>query len=151
MGFAEISNEPAMVWFIIGLVCAVAEFILPGLIIIFFGIGAWCSALLLLVLDVSIFFQILIFILCSTLSLVFLRKRVSFKKEYAKDATEDFIGKRARAQESFTKGEFGKVFFKGTSWKAETLSENIIKNGDYVKITGQDSLTLLVESLKTEE
>ena len=149
MGFAEIFNEPAMVWFIIGLVCAVAEFILPGLIIIFFGIGAWCSALLLLVLDVSIFFQILIFILCSTLSLVFLRKKVSFKKEYTKDATEDFIGKRAMAQESFTKGEFGKVFFKGTSWKAETLSENIIKNGDYVKITGQDSLTLLVESLKT--
>ncbi|MCD6273079.1 MAG: NfeD family protein [Deltaproteobacteria bacterium] len=151
MGFTAIFNEPAMVWFIIGLVCAVAEFILPGLIIIFFGIGAWCSALLLLVLDVSIFFQILIFILCSTLSLVFLRKRVSFKKEYAKDATEDFIGKRARAQERFTKGEFGKVFFNGTSWKAETLSENIIKNGDYVKITGQDSLTLLVESLKTEE
>ena len=73
------------------------------------------------------------------------------KKEDAKDATEDFIGKRARAQESFTKGEFGKVFFKGTSWKAEILSESIIKKGEYVKITGQESLTLLVEPLKTEE
>jgi membrane protein implicated in regulation of membrane protease activity len=145
MGFTEIFTEPAMVWFIIGLVCVVAEFVLPGLIIIFFGIGAWCSALLLMLIDLSIFFQILIFILGSTLSLICLRKRVSFKKGYAKDATEDFIGKKARAQESFTKGEFGKVFFKGTSWKAETLSENIIKNGDYVKITGRDSLTLLVE------
>ena len=151
MGFPEMFEEPAMVWFIIGLACVLAEFALPGLIIIFFGIGAWCSALLLLAFDFSGFFQILIFILCSILSLVFLRKRVSFKKEDAKDATEDFIGKRARAQESFTKGEFGKVFFKGTSWKAEILSESIIKKGEYVKITGQESLTLLVEPLKTEE
>ena len=151
MGFTQIFNEPAMLWFIIGLVCVLAEFVLPGLIIIFFGIGAWCCALLLLVFDFSVFSQILIFILCSTSSLFFLRKRVFFKKKDEKDVTDDFIGKRARAEESFTKGEFGKVFFKGTSWKAEILSDNIIKKGDYVKITGQDSLTLLVEPLKTDE
>jgi len=144
-------KDPAMVWFLIGLACVLAEFALPGLIIIFFGIGAWCSALLLLVLDLSVFFQILFFILFSTLCLVFLRKRVSFQKEVTEDTTEEFIGKRARAQDSFTKGEFGKVFFKGTSWKAETLSKNIIEKGDYVKITGQESLTLLVELLKIEE
>ena len=144
-------KDPAMVWFLIGLACVLAEFALPGLIIIFFGIGAWCSALLLLVLDFSVFFQILFFILFSTLCLVFLRKRVSFQKEVTEDTTEEFIGKRARAQDSFTKGEFGKVFFKGTSWKAETLSKNIIEKGDYVKITGQESLTLLVELLKIEE
>ena len=144
-------KDPSMVWFLIGLACVLAEFALPGLIIIFFGIGAWCSALLLLALDLSVFFQILFFILFSTLCLVFLRKRVSFQKEVTEDTTEEFIGKRARAQDSFTKGEFGKVFFKGTSWKAETLSENIIEKGDYVKITGQESLTLLVELLKIEE
>ncbi|MBL0732404.1 MAG: NfeD family protein [Desulfosarcina sp.] len=144
-------KEPAMVWFIIGLACVLAEFALPGLIIIFFGIGAWCSALLLLALDVTVFFQILIFILCSILSLIFLRKRVSFKKEDSKDVTEDFIGKRAKAEDSFTKGEFGKVFFKGTFWKAETLSESIIRKGEYVKITGQESLTLLVEPLNVQE
>ena len=144
-------KDPSMVWFLIGLACVLAEFALPGLIIIFFGIGAWCSALLLLALDLSVFFQILFFILFSTLCLVFLRKRVSFQKEVTEDTTEEFIGKRARAQDSFTKGEFGKVFFKGTSWKAETLSEDIIEKGDYVKITGQESLTLLVELLKIEE
>ena len=144
-------KDPSMVWFLIGLACVLAEFALPGLIIIFFGIGAWCSALLLLALDLSVFFQILFFILFSTLCLVFLRKRVSFQKEVTEDTTEEFIGKRARAQDSFTKGEFGKVFFKGTSWKAETLSEDIIEKGDYVKITGQESLTLLVEPLKIEE
>ena len=142
-------KDPSMVWFLIGLACVLAEFALPGLIIIFFGIGAWCSALLLLALDLSVFFQILFFILFSTLCLVFLRKRVSFQKEVTEDTTEEFIGKRARAQDSFTKGEFGKVFFKGTSWKAETLSENIIEKGEYVKIIGQESLTLFVEPLKT--
>ncbi|MCD6184558.1 MAG: NfeD family protein [Deltaproteobacteria bacterium] len=151
MELSEMFKDPAMVWFLIGLACVLAEFALPGLIIIFFGIGAWCSALLLLVLDFSVFFQILFFILFSTLCLVFLRKRVSFQKEVTEDTTEEFIGKRARAQDSFTKGEFGKVFFKGTSWKAETLSKNIIEKGDYVKITGQESLTLLVELLKIEE
>jgi len=151
MAHPELFKEPAMVWFIIGLACVLGEFALPGLIIIFFGIGAWCTALLLLAFDLGIFFQILIFLLCSILSLVFLRKRVSFKKEAVKDLTENFIGKKAMAKESFTKGEFGKVFFNGTYWKAETLSENIIEKGEYVKITGQDSLTLFVEPLKSEK
>lgn len=144
-------KDPAMVWFLIGLTCVLAEFALPGLIIIFFGIGAWCSALLLLVLDCSVFVQILFFILCSTLCLVFLRKRVSFKKKVDGDPTEEFIGKRARAQDSFTKGEFGKVYFKGTLWKAETLSEHVIEKGEYLKITGQESLTLLVEPLNIDK
>ena len=149
MEFSEIFKEPAMIWFLIGLACVLAEFALPGLIIIFFGVGAWCSALLLLALDFSVFFQILFFILCSTLFLVFVRKKVSFEKKINKDLTEEFIGKRAKVQDSFAKGEFGKVFFKGTSWKAETLSENIIEKGEYVKIIGQESLTLFVEPLET--
>jgi membrane protein implicated in regulation of membrane protease activity len=144
-------KEPAMVWFMIGLGCVLAEFVIPGLVIIFFGIGAWCSALLLLFLDFSLFFQILCFVLCSIISLVCLRKRIFLDKGVTEDVTDDFIGKKARAQDDFRKGELGTVLFKGASWKAETSSKGSIKKGAYVKITGQDSLTLLVEPLNSQE
>lgn len=49
-------KEPAMVWFLIGLVLIVSEFAVPGLVIIFFGLGAWATALALLAIDMSLFF-----------------------------------------------------------------------------------------------
>ena len=36
---------PELFWFLLGLVLLLAEFALPGIIIMFFGIGAWITAL----------------------------------------------------------------------------------------------------------
>jgi membrane protein implicated in regulation of membrane protease activity len=48
-------KEPAMVWFLIGLILIVSEFAVPGLVIIFFGLGAWVAALALLAIEMSLF------------------------------------------------------------------------------------------------
>ena len=37
--------DPVIVWFVIGLVLALLEFALPGVILIFFGMGAWIAAI----------------------------------------------------------------------------------------------------------
>jgi membrane protein implicated in regulation of membrane protease activity len=65
-------REPAMVWFLIGLILIVSEFAVPGLVIIFFGLGAWAAALALLAIDMSLFFQIVIFLVVSITSLLVL-------------------------------------------------------------------------------
>ena len=40
---------PEIIWFLVGLVLLILEFAMPGLIIGFFGVGAWVVAIVCLV------------------------------------------------------------------------------------------------------
>ena len=138
-------KEPAMVWFLIGLVLIVAEFAVPGLVIIFFGLGAWVAALTLLAVELSLFSQIVIFLVVSIAALLALRKRFMAVAEQTPDLTDEFIGKTAVVEARVVKGAYGKVKFKGALWKAETESDRALEKGTFVKIAGYESIILKVE------
>ena len=65
--------RPELIWFLVGLLLLLAEFAIPGLIVLFFGIGAWIVAVTCLVAAPSLNVQLGIFIGSSVLSLVLLR------------------------------------------------------------------------------
>ena len=138
-------KEPAMAWFLIGLVLIVSEFAIPGLVIIFFGLGAWAAALAVLAADLPLILQILIFLVVSITTLVLLRKRFVTAADNAPDMTDEFIGKRAAVVEQITKGAYGQVKFKGALWKAETAADEVLEPGDMVVIVGYESILLKVE------
>jgi membrane protein implicated in regulation of membrane protease activity len=141
----ELLKEPVIAWFFIGLVCIVAEFALPGLIIVFFGAGAWGVALILLAVDLNLFLQLLVFIFSSVAALWLLRRRFVSKGTVSGDMAEEFIGASAQVREPLSRGQPGKVYFKGTVWKAETQSQERLAVGQYVQITGMRSIVLIVE------
>ena len=143
----EILSDPAVIWFLIGLGLLLLELVLPGLVILFFGAGAWVTALVCAITDINLNIQILIFLLASLLGLVLLRKYLknrffSKKDEEAQDQLEEFIGKKARAVDAFSKGE-GRVEFKGTRWSAR--SSKPVSEGQWVTIISKDGLTLNVK------
>ena len=145
----EILSDPAVIWFLIGLGLLLLELVLPGLVILFFGAGAWVTALVCAITDINLNIQILIFLLASLLGLVLLRKYLknrffSKKDEEAQDQLEEFIGKKARAVDAFSKGE-GKVEFKGTRWSAR--SSEPVSEGQWVTIISKDGLTLNVKPI----
>jgi membrane protein implicated in regulation of membrane protease activity len=151
MELLDFISQPAVIWFLIGLAFLLLEFVMPGLIVIFFGLGAWVTALCCLLFDIGINAQLAVFIGTSIISLIFLRKY--FKKIFVgkgedaiDEALEEFIGKTAIAEEDFPKGRHGKVSFKGTSWQAEGTED--IKKGDMLKIIGKESITLKIELIK---
>jgi membrane protein implicated in regulation of membrane protease activity len=37
--------SPIIIWFVVGLVLILMEFVIPGLVIVFFGLGAWVAAI----------------------------------------------------------------------------------------------------------
>ena len=37
--------NPVLIWFLIGLALVLSEFMLPGIILVFFGLGAWAVCL----------------------------------------------------------------------------------------------------------
>lgn len=42
----ELLMEKEVIWFVIGLSLFLLEFIFPGLVLIFFGVGAWITAII---------------------------------------------------------------------------------------------------------
>ncbi len=146
-----IISKPELLWFAIGLVLLLAELVLPGFFIFFFGLGAWVTALVCLIGEPSTNLQIIIFAITSVISLIGLRKIIQKKFFYSKgkeseEVEDEFTGKEALAVSDFGDDINGKVEFKGTTWTAESKSE--IKTGQRVIITEKDSFKLIVKPKK---
>jgi len=144
--------KPELIWFLIGILLLVMEFVMPGLIIAFFGFGACVVALVCLLTDISLNTQLLIFIGASVLSLLLLRKwlkgiflgHTTSKQNLHEDIAE-FVGQKVVVKENIVPNLPGKVEFHGTNWQAEADEE--IAAGAVVEIIGKDNLTLKVKSL----
>jgi len=143
-----ILSRPEIIWFIIGFALLVLELVVPGFVIIFFGIGAWVTALLCLVANPGINLQVIVFITVSILSLIALRKFLSnkfftSKDKHVVDADDDFTGSTAVVVDSFGPGVTGKVEYRGSYWNAITKAD--LKKGQEVVIVDKSDLKLIVE------
>ncbi len=144
--------KPELIWFVIGVLLLLAEFAIPGLIVLFFGIGAWIVAGVCLLTDVSLNVQLGIFIGASVLSLVLLRSwlkgmfvgHVRAKQDLTEDLQE-FIGERVVVRVAISPKLAGKVEVHGTNWSAEADEE--IAEGAVVEIVAKDNLTLKVKTV----
>ncbi|MEO6135890.1 MAG: NfeD family protein [Ginsengibacter sp.] len=146
----EIFLQAAVIWFIIGFILFLLEFVIPGLILFFFAIGAWIVAILSLFIDLPINMQLVIFVISSVVSILLLRKWVKkmlYGNPKSTELLEDeFLGKIGRAETAISPDNNGKVDFKGTSWQA--ASEDFIEAGENVTIVGNESILLIVKSNK---
>ncbi|MGF1923025.1 MAG: NfeD family protein [Bacteroidia bacterium] len=142
--------DPALIWFGIGFIFFLLEFLIPGFIIFFFGVGAWVVAIVTLFFDISLNSQIILFVASSLLTVIFFRNWI--KNKFGsfgvdnKQLEDEFIGKIGKAETSIAPGLAGKVEFKGTRWDA--TSDDIISAGENVLITETKSILLIVKSLK---
>jgi membrane protein implicated in regulation of membrane protease activity len=141
--------QAEVIWFILGLILILLEFQIPGVITVFFGIGAWVTAILCLFLPINFVFQLFIFLVVSVLSLIFLRKwlRMYFDNKSSDKGTllNEFIGEHAVVKEVITTTNCGKVEFHGTNWEAEAYEE--IQPGTPVEIIDKKNITLIVRPL----
>ena len=142
--------RPEVIWCLIGLVFLFAEFFIPGLVIVFFAVGAFCAAAAELMYgELSVNIQLAIFLVTSVASLALLRRVASHiflgHKEGEADLMrniDSFVGDEALAIEAFNPGERGRVEFHGSTWSA--VSKLPVEKGQVLSITGQENLVLYV-------
>lgn len=132
-------------WFLLGFVLLVSEFVLPGIIIMFFGIGAWITALTTwLGWTESMASQNVVFAISSVVLLFVLRNR--FKNAFVGTSTNDTIEDEYTNKEAKTltdiDNEHGKIEMKGAEWNARS-TEPIAANS-WVIIERREGLTLHV-------
>ena len=142
-------NTP-VIWFIIGFAFFLLEFVIPGFILFFFGIGAWVVGVLTWFIDIPINLQLLIFLGTSLLTTLFFRNwlkgKFGMESSRKQELEDEIIGKKAKAETPILPGQKGKVTFKGASWSA-TSTDNI-NAGEEVLIIGFESIVLIVKSIK---
>jgi len=139
----------SVLWFIVGFVFFLLEFVVPGFILFFFGIAAWLVAFLTLFMDISINTQLIIFLISALLAVVLLRKwaraKLGVYGEGPRILEDEYIGKIALAETDISPENNGKVEFKGASWDAK--SNDHIAAGQKVQIIETRSILLIVKQI----
>lgn len=143
--------DPAVIWFLIGLALALAELAVPGVILIFFGAGAWAAALTTwLELTTTLDSQLMVFAITSIVLLVALRRWIKGRMYgHVKDEQDlnvdldEFVGRRVNVTKAIEPGKTaGRVEFKGAAWQA--VADESIPAGDQAVIEKVDGITLRV-------
>ncbi len=136
------------VWLIVGIALIGLEIIVPGFVIMFFGLAAVAVGVL------CWFFpampetiQLLLFSILSFLMVWIMRKM--FKKTFSgkngapEEVDDVFTGQHATVARAIEPGAPGKVTFNGTDWQAQ--SDQALAVGTRVRIVRRDNITLTVQ------
>lgn len=141
--------SPAFWWVMVGIGLMLCEFVMPGLILFFFGIGALLTALLVWLFPMSLTLQLVVFTVASLMALFGLRRLLKpvFMGKETDVSTDSFsegmVGQEAKVSKAIAPGHAGKVMLNGTGWKAE--SDEHLDVDRSVVVVGQKSLTLIVK------
>ena len=145
-------TRPELIWFLIGLVLLLLEFAAPGLVIFFFGLGAWFVAATCAFIPLQLNSQLGLFLLVSVLLLLFLRKRLQQifggrrQEVVEEEGGSQFTGQHGRLTEAVSDGQRGRMEINGTSWQVE--ADDSIAAGTLVEVVGKSSITLKVRSIE---
>lgn len=144
--------DPVLIWFLAGLVLVLLEFAAPGVIIVFFGLGAWVAAITTWTgLTQGLTSQLLTAGISSLVLLVALRRwlrarltgHVSDDQDPARNLDSD-AGAVVTVTADITPGsDAGRVEFKGAAWHAR--SKTAIPAGARAVVVETDGITLVVK------
>lgn len=151
----ELFATTKLFWFVLGFIFLILEIMTPGIVFLFFGLGAWVVLLLSLFIPMPSSVQWAVFILVSVVTLATLRKQVTrlFSKGSAGRVdslkepmvADSYIGRVIDVIDDITPERPGMVELNGTNWRAS--SQFAIPKGARARIKEVRDLTLEVEPL----
>lgn len=142
--------KPQLIWFGLGVVLLLMEFANPGVVLIFFALGAWLVALLCMTVEISLNLQLGVFVVSSVVLLLVFRNRIKGRIDRPRPAagggeSDEFVGGRGLVTREIRSERSGRVDYRGTTWEAE--SGERIPEGAAVEILDKENLTLTVKRI----
>lgn len=147
--------SPELLWVCLGILLILAEFVLPGLIVVFFGLGALLTGLLIWAgMPGEGAWPFVAFPLMSVGALLLLRgmfKSWFVGRSLGAQKTgedEDFIGRRAQIVSGFdgAGGRTGRIAYRGAHWDAQAAGDHGFKIGDQVMIVAREGSILTIDT-----
>jgi hypothetical protein len=147
------NNLAFSLWLGSGIFLIAIEFLIPGLVMVFVGLGALTVALGMHLgyIDeivqqfITFFISSIIYLL--TLRFLVLRFVPSVNRKENIDEDEEVIGSIVELVADINSGEFGRVEHSGSSWQARAEGDQTILKGEQVKIIGRDNITWIVKKI----
>ena len=147
------NNLAFSLWLGSGIFLMAIEFLVPGLVMVFVGLGALTVALGMHLgyIDeivqqfITFFISSIIYLL--TLRFLVLRFVPSVTRKENIDEDEEVIGSIVELVADINSGEFGRVEHSGSSWQARAEGDQTILKGEQVKIIGRDNITWIVQKI----
>ncbi|MBL4579243.1 MAG: NfeD family protein [SAR324 cluster bacterium] len=147
------SNLAFSIWLGSGIFLMAIEFLVPGLVMVFVGLGALTVALGMQLgyIDeipqqfTTFFISSIIYLL--TLRFLVLRFVPSVTRKENIDEDEEVMGSIVEIVAEITSGEFGRVEHSGSSWQARAEGDQTILKGEQVKIIGRENITWIVQKI----
>ncbi|MBT3584213.1 MAG: NfeD family protein [Halobacteriovoraceae bacterium] len=141
------------IWLGFGIFCVVSEFLLPGLVMVFVGLGSLTVALGMHLghIDglpqqfITFFVSSLIYLL--TLRFLILRFVPTSTRKADVDEDHDVIGSEVEVVEDITAGKFGRISHSDSTWQAKSEGDVTILKGEKAKIIGRDNITWIVKKI----
>ena len=140
-------------WLGSGIFLMAIEFLVPGLVMVFVGLGSLTVALGMHfgyidgILQQFITFFISSIIYLFTLRFLVLRFVPSVTRKENIDEDEEVIGSIVEIVADINSGEFGRVEHSGSSWQARVEGDQTILKGEQAKIIGRDNITWIVQKI----
>ena len=148
--------DPEIIWMLLGIFLILAEFAVPGLVVIFFGFSALIVGLLIWAgMRGEGPLPFVVFAAVSLGTLLLLRRQCkswfvgrSLGSQIVGE-DDDFLGREAIVASGFdnSRAKAGRVTYRGTQWDARTVEETPLKAGDPVKIIGRKDSVLIIEKI----
>jgi len=139
------------IWWIIGLVLVLAEFLLPGLVVVFLGLGAFLVAALAhfgiikgLVPELVTWLVSSLFFLF-TLRFVVIMYYPSDTKKQNVNEDDEVIGQVTILLEGISGSKKGRIRHSDSTWPVVSENGEDINAGEKVEIIGRDNLTWIVK------
>jgi membrane protein implicated in regulation of membrane protease activity len=137
------------IWALSGLALAVVELGSPSFFMMFLAVGAFASMALLLVSpDAPLWGQMLVFSLCSVVSLLLFRKPLMrhFNLDKPAPSREEIVNETATPNEDIAPGGLGKAELRGTVWSARNGGDATLAKGQPCKVERVEGLTLWLKA-----
>ena len=144
-------NLAFSLWLGSGIFLMAIEFLVPGLVLVFVGLGSLTVVFGMhfgyidgiLQQFITFFISSIIYLL--TLRFFVLRFFTSVTRKENIDEDEEVMGSIVELVADINSGEFGRVEHSGSSWQARAEGDQTILIGEQVKIIGRDNITWIVQ------
>ncbi len=147
------SNLAFSLWLGSGIFLMAVEFLVPGLVMVFVGLGSLTVVFGMhfgyidgiLQQFITFFISSIIYLL--TLRFLVLRFVPSVTRKENIDEDEEVMGSIVELVADINSGEFGRVEHSGSSWQARAEGDQTILKGEQVKIIGRENITWIVQKI----
>ena len=146
-------NLAFSLWLGSGIFLMAVEFLVPGLVLVFVGLGSLTVVFGMhfgyidgiLQQFITFFISSIIYLL--TLRFLVLRFVPSVTRKENIDEDEEVMGSIVEIVADINSGELGRVEHSGSSWQARAEGDQTILKGEQVKIIGRDNITWIVQKI----